>query len=493
MSTPVVSRPLSLVPFIAADAVLLGTAFLIAWRTPEALAGGPLLGVIVCTGLGAVLGVLPFIINDAREREAALAERQREWAELVTSSTASASRWGAQWAAAATGLEDATKLASRSIAVAEQLPVSLQEKVEALVARLDRAEAGTQAGEERAGRLIAEQAAVQAAILAAHELAQAAAKSVQAERTEQDAAQVAVWAARVEHMNAVVARVEQMNAVVTRMEQALAGREQADAGVTETLRNQHAAFAAVLAELPVAAARVEAQRTALDERVTAAPAQIEAGVNRVTAEAEGRLAQACALIATQVGGAGASVEARLATASTEAGERLAQTADAAVARLERSAADAETRLGATTETLTTALTARMGEVETALGALIERLKSVEFPVAAAASVAPVPAETAEESAEASEPVVVAETVIAAPVVEADSVEAPIVEPAVFTGIVDTPETEAALVIPAPEAETTPDVAVVVEAKEVTKPIMDPFYIPKNGYSALADAMDLGDA
>lgn len=467
MSTPVPSRPLSLVPFLAADAVLLGTAVLIAWRTPEELAGGPLLGVILCTGLGAVLGVLPFILNDAREREASLAERQHEWAELVTNSTASASRWGAQWAAAATGLEDATKLASRSIAVAEQLPGAFQEKVDALTARLDKAEAGAQAtvlaNEERANRLAAEQ--------------------------------VAAWAAGTERLNAIVARVEQ----------ALAGREQADAGVAENLRTQHAEFAALLAELPAAAARVDAQRAGLEERVAAAPVQIETAVGRVTSEAEGRLAQACAQIATQVDGAGAAVEARLTAASAEAGERLAQTADAAVARLERASADAEKRLGATTDALAAALKQRMGEVETALGAWVERLKSAEFSAAAGAPQAVTVAGKADEA----EPVA-AEQVIATPVAEADSVEAPIVAPVEFTGIVDTPETEAALVIPAPEAAVAEPAAAPAEetvaAKRpaisepapvsepvVTKPIMDPFYIPKNGYSALADAMDLGDA
>jgi len=60
MSLSVSTRPLSLVPFLAADAVLLVTALLIAWRTPDALAGGALLGVVVCVVLGAVLAVLPF-------------------------------------------------------------------------------------------------------------------------------------------------------------------------------------------------------------------------------------------------------------------------------------------------------------------------------------------------------------------------------------------------------------------------------------------------
>jgi hypothetical protein len=116
------------------------------------------LGVVFCVGLGAVLTVLPFVLNDARARDSALAERQRELAELVTTSTANASRWGTQWAAAATGLADAAGLATSSLAAAERLPAVFQEKADALAQRLAEVEqsaltrAATAALHERAAR-----------------------------------------------------------------------------------------------------------------------------------------------------------------------------------------------------------------------------------------------------------------------------------------------------------------------------------------------------
>jgi len=150
MSSSSSFRPVPLIPFLAADAALLLTAVFIAWRTPGAFTGGALLAVVVCVALGAVVAVLPWVLNDAREREEALAERQRELVALVNTSTASAARWGTQWALAATGLEDAAQLASRSIAAAERLPVVFQEKAEALGKLLSAADAEARARDERA-------------------------------------------------------------------------------------------------------------------------------------------------------------------------------------------------------------------------------------------------------------------------------------------------------------------------------------------------------
>lgn len=153
MSSSVSSRPLSLIPFLAADGVLLLTAALIAWRTPDALTGGALLGVIFCMGLGAVLTVVPFIVNDAHEREAELARRQRELTEVVNTTTATATRWGTQWAGAALGLEDAARLASRSLAAAESLPAVFQAKADVLTARLAEVEREAQVRADAAVKL----------------------------------------------------------------------------------------------------------------------------------------------------------------------------------------------------------------------------------------------------------------------------------------------------------------------------------------------------
>ena len=239
MSLSVSARPLSLIPFLAADAVLLGTALLIAWRTPEELAGGALLGVVVCTVLGAVLAVLPFVLNDAHAREAALAGRQHELAELVTTSTANASRWGTQWASAATGLEDAATLASRSIASAEQLPAVFQAKAEAFAQKLEQV--------ERDAFIRAEAAAKQEA--------------------------------------ALTARAEQIGVTAVALQQTLAEFARVEAG----LREQRAVITAALAGFPAAAVQARTARAELDERLAAAPAQVEAQVSRCVSEAEARL------------------------------------------------------------------------------------------------------------------------------------------------------------------------------------------------------------
>lgn len=235
MSSSFSFRPVPLIPFLAADGALLLTALLIAWRTPGEITGGALLAVVVCVGLGAVLAVLPWVLNDAREREAALAERQRELVDLVNTSTASAARWGTQWASAATGLEDAAQLASRSIAAAERLPVVFQEKAETWAERL---------------------AAVEREALA---------------RVERTAQQEAVMGAQAEQMNATVAEFQRTLAEFGRVE----------AG----LKEQRAAIAAVLADAPAAVQQVRTAREELDGRVAEIPALV-AALSKRLAETE---------------------------------------------------------------------------------------------------------------------------------------------------------------------------------------------------------------
>lgn len=239
MNSSFAPRPLSLFPFLAADAGLLLTAALIAWRTPDALAGGALLGVVVCVALGAVLLVLPFIINDAREREAALAERQREMVALMETTTANAARWGTQWAAAATGLEDAAGLAARSIATAERLPVVFQEKIDGLAQKLAQAEGDARKRVESAGQL----------------------EAVLAERAKEIGTASAV------------------------LQGALADFGRVEAGLGE----QRAALGAVLAEFVAATGRAQAARAGFEEKLAGVPEQIEAQVARAGAEAGIRL------------------------------------------------------------------------------------------------------------------------------------------------------------------------------------------------------------
>lgn len=257
MNTSVSSRPLSFIPFLAADAALLLTAAVIAWRTPEELAGGALFGVVFCVGLGAVLTVLPFLVNDARERDDALAARQRELTELVNTSTASASRWGTQWASAATGLEDAATLASRSIAAAERLPAVFQEKADALAHTLAQAESEARARAETAGR----------------------------------------------QETTLAARIAQIESASAALQRTLADFERVQAD----LREQRAAIGATLAEFPAAAGRAQAATAELEERIAAAPARIEEQVARLASEAGIRLGETTAALTTRLTGMEATV------------------------------------------------------------------------------------------------------------------------------------------------------------------------------------------
>jgi hypothetical protein len=291
MSTSVSPRPLSLIPFLAADAALLLTAVLIAWRTPEEIAGWSLFAITVCMVLGAVLAVLPFVLNDARERDAAQAERQRELVELVNTSTSSASRWGTQWAAAATGLEDAAGLASRSLAVAEQLPVIFQEKADALAEQLAQAGRDAQVRAEKGGQK-------EAALVA--QMAQAEREA--AARLESGARQEA----------ALAARAEQMGATVAEFQKTLAEFGRVEAG----LREQRAAIAAALAEFPAAAEQAKTARVELEQRVAEIPAQAEAHVAQV--------AQAAGEAEARLGATTEALSRRLAEVETMIGELVAK-------------------------------------------------------------------------------------------------------------------------------------------------------------------------
>lgn len=575
MSTPVSTRPLPLIPFLAADGALLLTALLVAWRTTGELTGGSLFAVVFCVGLGAILAVVPFIFNDVREREAALAERQRQLLEVVNSTTATATRWGTQWAAAATGLEDAAGLATRSLAVAERLPEIFQDKADALTHRLDEAsrEAATLASthaahNEQARAHVAELVAAQVsgtvsrdAALAAF-AAQDASLATRAEQLathtaalEQTSAGLGHFETSLREQHAALAvtlaefpRVAEAAAnVVAQSAEAASARAQAEraaldarlAGVPaeleaqlaaklgaqldtqvaaatakfaaefdthvvettaklsetfagfgrieSTLRDQHAALSATLAEFPAAAARAQATQASLDQRVEAAPAEIAARVTR------------------QVDQATASVAAHVERATERASQEIA-----------RVTTDAETRLTATTE----ALNDRLAVLETALAAVaaqLERVKQWEIPVIASGarlsevevserndvrrSVTPEPVSAPHAASRAESVAVSGSGEIVASSVEAAISERNDIRRSATSESASAPQ--AALEIAAEVAsvivekvveQSAAPVEIVAKAKP-EKPsveaIMDPFYIPTNGYSALADAMDLG--
>lgn len=112
-------------PFIVGDAVLLGTAALIATQSPAPLSGAPLLATAACVSLGAVLACVPFLLNYTRRQDLALAERQREIAALARTTAESAEQLGIS----AQGLHAIADTANKALKHADQLPHKLQEKI----------------------------------------------------------------------------------------------------------------------------------------------------------------------------------------------------------------------------------------------------------------------------------------------------------------------------------------------------------------------------
>jgi len=112
-------------PFIVVDALLLGAATLIGFQSKGPLGGIPLLIAGLLIFLGAILAVVPFLLNFSRRQDNALSERQREIAALAQSTAASAE----QLSIAAASLHTIAETATKSAKQAEQLPQKLQEKI----------------------------------------------------------------------------------------------------------------------------------------------------------------------------------------------------------------------------------------------------------------------------------------------------------------------------------------------------------------------------
>lgn len=125
MHIPEEAPPLKIWPFLAGDAVLLATAFLIANQAHAPLTGAPLIAVAGCVALGAVLAVIPFVLNHTHRQDLALADRQREIAALARSTATSAE----QLSIAAASLHAIAESAARAAKLAEQIPHKVQDKI----------------------------------------------------------------------------------------------------------------------------------------------------------------------------------------------------------------------------------------------------------------------------------------------------------------------------------------------------------------------------
>lgn len=112
-------------PFLAGDVLLLGVASVIATQVRNPFAGTPLMLIVACVALGAVLAAVPFIADYARKQDEALDERQRSLEALARTVATSAE----QISIAAAGLHGLAETATKNLQLAEQLPARLQEKI----------------------------------------------------------------------------------------------------------------------------------------------------------------------------------------------------------------------------------------------------------------------------------------------------------------------------------------------------------------------------
>jgi len=112
-------------PFIAGDAALLGLATFIAFRAPTPFAGGPLIAIVVCVALGALLLTVPFVADYGRKIDLLLTERQDQIAALARTTSASAE----QVSIAAVSLHSIAETSAKSARSLEALPLKLHEKI----------------------------------------------------------------------------------------------------------------------------------------------------------------------------------------------------------------------------------------------------------------------------------------------------------------------------------------------------------------------------
>lgn len=118
--------------FIATDVVLLGTAWYIAQRSAQPLSTQAVFGIVACVIVGAIVGLVPLIIDYERQKNEILDERQRALEGLARTVSASAE----QISIAAGGMHEIAELAQKNLRQAEQLPHKLQDKIAEFHAQL---------------------------------------------------------------------------------------------------------------------------------------------------------------------------------------------------------------------------------------------------------------------------------------------------------------------------------------------------------------------
>ncbi|HTQ31690.1 MAG TPA: hypothetical protein VMI53_10825 [Opitutaceae bacterium] len=118
-------------PFLAGDAALLILAGLVIFHARNPFGGTPLVVIVACVALGAILATIPFVTDYARKQDEAFDERQRALEALARTVATSAEQIGI----ATIGLHGVAENATKSAKLVEQIPAQLQEKIDGLKQR----------------------------------------------------------------------------------------------------------------------------------------------------------------------------------------------------------------------------------------------------------------------------------------------------------------------------------------------------------------------
>jgi hypothetical protein len=119
-------------PFIVADAVLVGTAVLIGWFAPAPISPLSLAAIALCVAGGAVALLYPFVVNHTRRQEEALQDRANQIEALARTVSASAE----QISIAVSNLPAVAENSARQLKAAEMLPAALKEQLAGLQQQL---------------------------------------------------------------------------------------------------------------------------------------------------------------------------------------------------------------------------------------------------------------------------------------------------------------------------------------------------------------------
>lgn len=122
--------------FVAPNVAALGTALAITTWAPRPLSPTIVFLIVGCVAIGAVVGLVPWLLHYERQKNEVLDERQRELEALARAVNASAE----QLSIATRGLHEIVELAQKNLKLADHLPHKLQDKIAEFQAQLSSAE-----------------------------------------------------------------------------------------------------------------------------------------------------------------------------------------------------------------------------------------------------------------------------------------------------------------------------------------------------------------